>query len=155
MVQKINPHPATGCNRSPPYYVFQKMQFLGVFRPFLQRSLPDPKDEVWKSLLACDSDSSEDCDPDWLTMKSDCDSDSSVVEFGLINLLRSLLGSKSSESEDCDPDSLSDWDSDSRIALLEGDSQNLQMINGRFKTTSGHCFANYKNIFHKTEVQTT
>ena len=40
MVQKINPHPATGCNRSPPTMYFQKIQFLGVFRPFLQRSLP-------------------------------------------------------------------------------------------------------------------
>ena len=39
MVQKINPHPALGCNRSPPIMYFQKMQFLGVFRPFLQRSL--------------------------------------------------------------------------------------------------------------------
>ena len=41
MVQKINPHPAPGCNRSPPppTMYFQKMQFLGVFRPFLQRSL--------------------------------------------------------------------------------------------------------------------
>ena len=39
MVQKINPHPAPGCNSSPPTMYFQKMQFLGVFRPFLQRSL--------------------------------------------------------------------------------------------------------------------
>ena len=41
MVQKINPHLAPGCNRSPPppTMYFQKMQFLGVFRPFLQRSL--------------------------------------------------------------------------------------------------------------------
>ena len=39
MVQKTNPHPAPGCNRSPPTMYFQKMQFLGVFRPFLQRSL--------------------------------------------------------------------------------------------------------------------
>ena len=29
MVQKINPHPATGCNRSPPYYVFSKDTILG------------------------------------------------------------------------------------------------------------------------------
>ena len=50
MVQKINPHPAQGCNRSPfpaPYYVLQNLQILGVFRPFLQRStriiLPYPK----------------------------------------------------------------------------------------------------------------
>ena len=41
MVQKINHHPAPGCNRSPPTMYFQKMQFLGVFRPFLQRSLDD------------------------------------------------------------------------------------------------------------------
>ena len=112
----------------------------------LEDSDPDPKGEVRKSLLACDSDSSEDCDPDWLAMKSDCDSDSSVVEFGLINVLRSvLLGSKpakncDSDSSDCDSDSLSDCGS--RIALLESDSQNLNMINGRFKTTSVHCFAN-------------
>ena len=33
MVQKINPHPAPGCNRTPPTMYFQKMQFLGVFRP--------------------------------------------------------------------------------------------------------------------------
>ena len=40
MVQNINnPHPAPGCNRCPPTMYFQKMQFLGVFRPFLQRSL--------------------------------------------------------------------------------------------------------------------
>ena len=40
MIQKINPHPAPGCNRSPPPTMyFQKMQFLGVFRPFLKRSL--------------------------------------------------------------------------------------------------------------------
>ena len=29
MVQKINPHPAPGCNRSPPYYVFSKDAILG------------------------------------------------------------------------------------------------------------------------------
>ena len=29
MVQKINPHPAPGCNRSPPYYVFSKDAKLG------------------------------------------------------------------------------------------------------------------------------
>ena len=29
MVQKINPHPAPGCNRSPPYYVFSKDTILG------------------------------------------------------------------------------------------------------------------------------
>ena len=40
MVQKINPHSALGCNRSPPPTMyFQKMQFLGVFRPFFQRSM--------------------------------------------------------------------------------------------------------------------
>ena len=33
---KINPHPAPGCNRSPPIMYFQKMQFLGVFRLFHQ-----------------------------------------------------------------------------------------------------------------------
>ena len=37
---------------------------------------------------------------------------------------------------------------------LEGVSQNLQLINGHFKTTSGHFFANYMNIFQKTEIQT-
>ena len=29
MVQKINSHPAQGCNRSPPYYVFSKDAILG------------------------------------------------------------------------------------------------------------------------------
>jgi hypothetical protein len=29
MVQKINPHPAPGCNRSPPYYVFSKDAIVG------------------------------------------------------------------------------------------------------------------------------
>ena len=28
MVQKINPHPAPGCNRSSPYYVFSKDAIL-------------------------------------------------------------------------------------------------------------------------------
>ena len=28
------------------------------------------------------------------------------------------------------------------------------MINRRFKTTSGHFFANYMNIFQKIEIQT-
>ena len=37
---------------------------------------------------------------------------------------------------------------------LEGDSQNFRMLNGRFKTTSGHFFANYMNIFHKTLIIT-
>ena len=36
----------------------------------------------------------------------------------------------------------------------EGVSQNLRIINGHFKTTSGHFFSNYMNIFHKTEIQT-
>ena len=34
MVQKINPHPAPGCNRSPPYYVFSKDAILGSV-PFI------------------------------------------------------------------------------------------------------------------------
>ena len=38
---------------------------------------------------------------------------------------------------------------------IEGVSQNLGMLNGRFETTSGHFFANYINIFHKTEVKTS
>ena len=46
------------------------------------------------------------------------------------------------------------WKTDNMCSDLEGDSQNLQMINGRFKTTSGHFFANHMNIFHKTEVPT-
>ena len=49
MVQKINPHPAPGCNRSPPTMYFQKMQFFGAFRPFLQRSLN------WATLEPSDS----------------------------------------------------------------------------------------------------
>ena len=41
MVQNINPHPAPGRNRSPPppTMYFRKMQFLGMLRPFIQRSL--------------------------------------------------------------------------------------------------------------------
>ena len=38
--------------------------------------------------------------------------------------------------------------------MIEGVSQNLRMINGRFKITSGNFFGNYMNIFHKTKVQT-
>ena len=37
---------------------------------------------------------------------------------------------------------------------IEGVSRNFRIINGRFKTTSGHFFANYINIFHKTKIQT-
>ena len=33
-------------------------------------------------------------------------------------------------------------------------SKNLRMINGHFKTTSGHFLANCVNIFHKTKIQT-
>ena len=40
------------------------------------------------------------------------------------------------------------------LYILEGVSQNLRMIIGRFKTTFGHFFGNYMNIFYKTEVQT-
>ena len=36
---------------------------------------------------------------------------------------------------------------------VEGDSKNLRMINGRFKTTPGRFLANM-NIVYKTEVQT-
>ena len=32
--------------------------------------------------------------------------------------------------------------------------QNLKVINGHFTTVSGHFFANYMNIFQKTEIQT-
>ena len=32
--------------------------------------------------------------------------------------------------------------------------QNLKLINGHFTTISGHFFANYVSIFHKTEIQT-
>ena len=39
-----------------------------------------------------------------------------------------------------------------KSVYIEGDSQNLRMINGRFKATSGHFFGNY--IFYKTQVQT-
>ena len=39
MVQKNHLHPAPGWNWSPPTMYFQKMQFLGVFRLFLHRSL--------------------------------------------------------------------------------------------------------------------
>ena len=40
------------------------------------------------------------------------------------------------------------------IYQLEGDIQNLQLINGHFMTISGHFFVNYMNIFHKTEIST-
>ena len=36
---------------------------------------------------------------------------------------------------------------------VETAHQNLRLINGRFTTLSSHFFANYMNIFHKTEVQ--
>ena len=39
MVHTIYPHPAPGCCWSPPYLVISKIQFQGVFRPFIQRSL--------------------------------------------------------------------------------------------------------------------
>ena len=42
MVQKINPHPARGCNRSPPYYVFSKDAILG--------SVPSISSEVLASV---------------------------------------------------------------------------------------------------------
>ena len=32
--------------------------------------------------------------------------------------------------------------------------ENLWLINGHFMTISGHFFANYMKIFHKTEIQT-
>ena len=32
--------------------------------------------------------------------------------------------------------------------------QNFQMTNGRITNISGHFFANYMDIFHKTEIQT-
>ena len=41
-----------------------------------------------------------------------------------------------------------------RNTKLEGDSQNLRLINVRFPTHSSHFVGNYMNIFHKTEVQT-
>ena len=72
MVQKINPNLAPGCNRSPPTMYFQKMQFLGVFRPFLQRSLPDPTTNYetmissnfyipWKKITKTDLKTSSPC----------------------------------------------------------------------------------------------
>ena len=38
------------------------------------------------------------------------------------------------------------------IYQLDGDAQNLQFINVRFTTISGHFFVNYKKICHKKEV---
>ena len=35
---------------------------------------------------------------------------------------------------------------------IEGVSQNLRMLNGRFKTNFDHFFTNYINIFHKTDI---
>jgi hypothetical protein len=40
------------------------------------------------------------------------------------------------------------------LAKSEIDYQNLHLINGHFTTISGHFFANYMKIFHKTKVQT-
>ena len=40
MAQKIYPIQPQGVIGAPPTMYFQKIQFLGVFRPFLQRSLP-------------------------------------------------------------------------------------------------------------------
>ena len=37
---------------------------------------------------------------------------------------------------------------------LKTDAQNLRLTNGPFTTISSYFFANYINIFHKTEVQT-
>ena len=55
MVQKINPYPALGYNRSPPYYVFSKDAILGSVRPFLQRSLPNIAliDSMFDSSFSC------------------------------------------------------------------------------------------------------
>ena len=38
--------------------------------------------------------------------------------------------------------------------VIEGDASNLRLTKVRFPTLSSHFFANYINIFHKTEVQT-
>ena len=44
MVQKINPHPAQRCNRSPHYYVFSKDAFLGSV-PFISSEVLDSSHE--------------------------------------------------------------------------------------------------------------
>ena len=41
MVQKVNPNLAQGVIGVPSNMYFQMMQFLGVFRPFLQRFLDE------------------------------------------------------------------------------------------------------------------
>ena len=38
-------------------------------------------------------------------------------------------------------------------ATLQLTHQNIKVINGHFTTVSGHFFANYMKIFHKTEIQ--
>ena len=40
------------------------------------------------------------------------------------------------------------------LQFCKNNPENLWLINGHFTTISGHCFANYKKIVHKTEVQT-
>ena len=41
-----------------------------------------------------------------------------------------------------------------RLCACSANSQERQLIISHFTTTSGNFFANYMNIFHKTEVQT-
>ena len=38
--------------------------------------------------------------------------------------------------------------------VLEGDSQNLRLINDYFKTISSRFWGSYINIFHEKEIQT-
>ena len=40
-----------------------------------------------------------------------------------------------------------------KATKLETDHQNLRLINGRLITFSSNFFANYMNIFHKTDIQ--
>ena len=75
----------------------------------------------------------------------------SKYSLWLIDLLTSYLMSKMSVSELLK--NTKPWKTLLKT-LLKGDSQNLRLIDGHFPTLCSHCFANYMNIFHKTEVQT-
>ena len=70
-----------------------------------------------------------------------------------LNYLKLNMKEQSTFEVDYGNDTLLDY-LDDYGGSIKGDSQNLWFLNGRFKTTSGHIFANYMNISHKTEVQT-
>ena len=54
MVQKINPHPAPGCNRSPPpYYVFSKDANLGSVPSISSEVLDLTNFSIYHRIAAC------------------------------------------------------------------------------------------------------